>query len=487
MKVHTTRQFSHPPHTTRSQRFKRVQRFKVVQSSLVAILLALPVLCAISATLSGCNTISGAKEDITNVVDAVTPSKGGPTQVEQITREPDIRVRVSRASSQAQISGPTRFVIRPVRGTGATARPIACPGPITIASSDKGIQITDGLKKLHSTPFGVDVEVLASDGTAEGAAEIPSESLRLNGRALPGFLTVRPQWSTLPTAFDVTVSMPIETYLPGVLSRELMKDWPRQAFEAQAVAARTYAIQERFRARKEGRVVDVEDTTSDQVFGGTTFLISAVEAVRATRGWVITENGRFIRAYFSSQCGGRSASAATAWSSRSVPEFNRDKSLQAQSRQHYCQRATYYRWTLTRTTDDINKRLRAWGKAKGQDISGITRLREVTVADRNEVSRPSSYTLTSDTGRQYTLAAEELREAFNWTVPGLTPITSQNRIHSSDLEVTIFANEARISGRGFGHGVGMCQWCAKGMADAGMDWRTMLEKFYPGADIRKLY
>lgn len=477
----TTRTCSHTSLAKHTQRTCVLSVIARASCLFVSLLLALPLL------ISGCNTYKGVKEDITSAVDAVTPSKSGPTQIDAITREPDIRVRVSRAASQVQVSGPFRFVLRPAAGAPSTTRPIACPGPITITSSDKGIQVTDSLMKTHTMGFGVDVEVLASDGTAEGASQTPSESLRVNGRPLPGYLTVRPQWSTVPSTFDITVSMPIETYLPGVLSRELFKDWPRQSFEAQAVAARTYALQERARARNEGRIVDVEDTTSDQVFGGTTFLISAVEAVHSTRGWVITEDGHFIRAYFSSQCGGRAASAATAWSSRSVPEFNRDKSLQAQPRDHYCQRASYYRWTLTRSTDDLNRRLRAWGKAKGQDISGITRLREVAVAERNEVSRPSSYTLTSDTGRQYTLAAEELREAFNWTVPGLPPITAKNRIHSSDLEVAIFADEARISGRGFGHGVGMCQWCAKGMADAGMDWRTMLEKFYPGADIRKLY
>ena len=281
--------------------------------------------------------------------------------------------------------------------------------------------------------------------------------------------------------------MPIESYLPGVLAKELYKDWPRQTFEAQAVAARTYALQERQRARAEARVSDVEDSTADQVFGGTGNLMVAAEAAHATRGWTLTDQGRLIRAYFSSQCGGRPASAAEVWSTRSIPLFNQIDILQGKPRQTYCQRSPLYRWNVNRTADDFNKRLRAWGRAKGNQLAQLSRVRSVEPKTRNEAKRPTRYTLMGDNGREYVLAAEEFREACNWPVEGLTPITRENRLHSGDVEVAIYANEVRILGRGFGHGVGMCQWCAKGMAESGMDWRSMVEQFYPGVDVRKLY
>ena len=77
--------------------------------------------------------------------------------------------------------------------------------------------------------------------------------------------------------------------------------------------------------------------------------------------------------------------------------------------------------------------------------------------------------------------------ACNHTLADLPPITKENRVNSGDLEVEIWANQVRFHGRGWGHGVGMCQWCAKGMAEAGMDWHTMIVSFYPGVEIQKAY
>lgn len=142
---------------------------------------------------------------------------------------------------------------------------------------------------------------------------------------------------------------------------------------------------------------------------------------------------------------------------------------------------------MTRSTDDVTTRLRAFGRGKNSGLAGLARLRSIEPASRNAVDRPNTYTITDDSGNKYTLTAEELREALNWPLPGKTPITKENRVNSGDISVTIRADEVLIAGRGYGHGVGMCQWCAKGMADVGMDWRSMIEQFYPGAQITKLY
>ena len=451
--------------------------------------LAVVALLALAAlTISACDTV---KSSVDSTVDAITPRErpSGPRDVDVLNREPDIRVRIARQGQSQNVAGPEKFVLRPTSGTATSpahsAR--AVPGPLTITSSEKGVRTIDGSGQTLDWGFSVDLDVLASDGTPDGAAEAPGESIRLDGRLIPGFLTFRPRWGDNASRFDIIATMPIESYLPGVLSKELYKDWPRQTFEAQAVAARTYALQERQRARSEAKVSDVEDSTADQVFGGTGTLMVAVEAAHATRGWTLTDQGRLIRAYFSSQCGGRPASAAEVWSVRSIPLFNQIDILQGKPRQTYCQRSPLYRWTVTRTADDFNKRLRAWGRAKGNELGQLSRVRSIEPKTRNEANRPTRYTITGDNGREYAVAAEELREACNWPVEGLAPITRENRLHSGDVEISIYANDVRVLGRGFGHGVGMCQWCAKGMAESGMDWRSMVEQFYPGVDVRKLY
>jgi stage II sporulation protein D len=394
------------------------------------------------------------------------------------TGEPDIRVRVRAGTSKVEVAGPTRLTVRPAT-TDPGQRALQVEGPITVVSGPEGVRVVDAQARPHVFPFATDVEILASD---KGEA-----SLRVGGVNYPGFLTIKPAWSASPNSFDVLVTMPVESYLPGVLTHELFKDWPRQTFECQAVAARTYALHERARARAEGRAYDVEDTTADQVYGGATGAKVPNEAARATRGWVLTSDERLIRAYYSSTCGGRPNSASKVWQTGPGYEFNLLEPLQGRARQHYCQSARLYRWEVSRSDDDVNKRLRAWGKAFKHEVANLTRLRAVQVAERNKAERPVIFALTDQSGREYRLTSEELRMGLNQSVPGLTPITNENRVNSGDLEMEIWASQVRIRGRGWGHGVGMCQWCAKGMADAGLDWRAMVRDFYPGAEVVKAY
>jgi len=429
-----------------------------------------------AAVIASCDTI--------REVTARTPA---PTaNLAAFRSEPELRVRLSKGAVEQEIGGPKKLIVRPV-GTSPGKKTQVLAAPITIASSARGVSVLDARGAKHEWPFGVDVEILTTDGKSDGDIGAPSESLRVEGKRMPGFLTVRPKWSEAPATFDVIATMPIESYLPGVLTHELFKGWPRQAFEAQAIAARTYALHERARARSESRNVDVESTTADQVFGGSTTSAMANEAVRATEGLVLVCDGEILRAYFSSQCGGRPASAAEVWPSLSTHTFNKARPLQGAPRQAYCQRSSLYRWEVTRNDDDVNRRLRAWGRSAGHEVSALTRLRGVEALTRNDAGRPGKYVLTDDRGREYTLRAEELRLALNHPVADLPPVTAQNRINSGDVDVEIWANQVKFRGRGWGHGVGMCQWCAKGMGDAGLDWHSMLQEFYPGAQVKKAY
>lgn len=412
------------------------------------------------------------------------PSTPGPKAT--FASEPEVRVRVAGGVTKKQIEGPGRMVLRVVSNDPAQ-RPRQVPSPVTVVSGPNGIEITDGSKAAHRFPFGTDVEIAGADAGANGKLTSGSESVKVGGVSYPGFVVIHPAWSTNPGSYDIVVSMPVESYLPGVLSHELFKEWPRQTFECQAVAARTYALHERARARAEGKAYDVEDTTQDQVYGGVTTAPKPNEAAVATRGLVLTSNGKLIRAYYSSACGGRPNSAAKVWPTGAGYEFNLLPPLQGAPRQHYCQGSRFYRWEVTRTDDDVSRRLRAWGKGAKHEVAGLSRVRSVEVEERNKAERPVVFKVRDDRGREFHLTSEELRNGLNQVVTGLAPITNENRVNSGDVEVEVYATQVRIRGRGWGHGVGMCQWCAKGMADAGLDWRSMIKDFYPGAEVVKAY
>lgn len=437
-------------------------------------------LAGVLGVVLGCESVERLDRKIS---EAVAADPGMPLTIRE---EPELRVRVEKGASKAKIDGAPAVVVRPV-GVGT---PVQLATPLTITSGQTGIRLFAG-KSSEATdfPFGTMIEVLpAPGGTVTAAGQQPmAPMVRLNGVAYPGFLIVRPNWQDYPERFDVVNVVGMESYLPGVLAHELPKDWARQAFEMQAVAARTYALHERERARLAGTFFDVEDTTTDQVFGGASELTVAVEAVRATRGMVLTHRGSLLRAYYSSTCGGRPSSAAEVWPTGRGYAFNLAAPLQGKQRASACTPSKFYRWDATRSDDDLSQRIRAWSLINKHPAANITRLREVNVRTRNQADRPATYTLRDSTSREFTMTAEELRAACNQSVSTLSPIKDEARVMSGDMEFEFWADRVRIHGRGFGHAVGMCQWCASGFAQQGWDWRKMAATFYPGAEVKDAY
>lgn len=430
----------------------------------VGVLLA--TIGAAVANLSACGTIGRLTEP------PAKPFRG-------FSAEPDIRVRIKTNIPSVKVQGTPMLVVRPIDGGPTQGQPTTLPGPLTITSSRNGLSITDGQGKRHAWAKGDNAEILASDQTG-------TASITIEGTMYPGFAIILGKWDGDATKMDVVVDMPIEAYVPGVLTHELLRDWPRQTYACQAVVARSYAVHERERSRRAGRAWDVEDTTADQVFGGLTKLRVPQEATQETRGMIITWRGEVLRAYYSSTCGGRAGSAAEVWTTAEDFEFNKAEPIQGKPREHYCQRATRYRWEVTRTDDDISQRLRAYGRMRNLDFAKVGRIRQITVNERNEAERPTSYRVIDDRGDDYIVKAEDARAGFNYAVTGLEPVVrDKNMVLSGDFEADIWANTVKFRGRGWGHGVGMCQWCAKGMADSGKDWAEMVKTFYPGAEVVK--
>jgi stage II sporulation protein D len=452
----------------------------------------LTLIAMVMVAIAACETADGVRKDVSmaSVAARDAVSTADPTPAAKryepvtFTSEPDIRVRIAKAVTKKEIAGPVSLLVRPVT-TSPAAKGQMMKSPVTITTSAAGIVVADGSGARKTWPVGTDLEVLPSEG-AEGSEE-QAQLLKMDKQRYPGFLTIRQGSKDASTRFDVIATMPIESYLPGVVTHELLPDWNQlQVNEAQAVCARTYALHERARARAARQPVDVESTTADQVYAANATAVAA-EAVRATRGMILTSEGKILRAYFSSCCGGRPASAADVWPNTEQYVFNKAKPLQGKPRQSYCQPSPLYRWEVMRSDDDLNRRIRAWGQVNQNEVAGLSRVRSVAIADRNDAQRPNRYKLTDDRGREFILKAEELRMACNHPLTDLPLITKENRVNSGDLEVEVWAAQVRITGRGWGHGVGMCQWCAKGMAESGIDWHTMVQGFYPGADIQKAY
>ncbi len=431
----------------------------------------------------GCQYLSGRSETV------------GP---QLYSSEPDIRVRVRKGAESVQIEGPARVMARNALGS---STPATLTTPITATTGSHGVVLTDASGQAHEMGYGASVELTAAPGLPDAShtMEAPildfpppkSEAaagtmLKLDGATLPGLITLRPRTED-GDKLDVIVTMPVETYLPGVLDGELYASWSLGTFEMQAVASRTYALHERESARKQGAPFDVESTTADQVFRGLTKNPVALDAAKRTRGQVLTFRGRLIKAYYSSTCGGRPGSAADVWSTGDGYEDNTIAPLVAKERTVYCQASPYFRWEVTRGDDDVSARLRAWGAANGNDIRRLGRIRRAELVRANRLGRPVEFKIVDDKAGSYKIGAEQLRTACNFPSAGLPPITRETRVPSGDLTMTTWADQVKIAGQGFGHGVGMCQWCAKGMGERGIPFQQALESFYPGAKVGKAY
>ena len=250
-----------------------------------------------------------------------------------LSSEPEVRIRIKNGVASTKLAGPGEMVIQP-----RTGKPAVLPGPLTIAATSTGCTVTDSKGKVQTFAGlePLDIVPMGEGSSDEGLAT----RMKVDGVSYPGNIRILPrgesvragatggQPATAPK-LDVIEMIPMETYLAGVVGAELFKDWPETAFKVQAVCARTYALHERERATSQGRDFDLESTTADQAYNGGAQLPVAVKAVSETQGVVITWQGRLLRAYYSSTCGGRTASAADIWPTGPGYEFNLDQPIQA--------------------------------------------------------------------------------------------------------------------------------------------------------------
>lgn len=405
-----------------------------------------------------------------------------------------MRVRLAGRQAKATLGGPREVTISPV-GDKSETRVVSTPVELVLGVSSW--QVTDSRKRLTSIPrFGSrreDALVVRAVGPSDitlGGTPYPGD-LRLvprregGGGEAGGSATGGPVGPT----FDVIEHVPLERYLPGVVSKELISTWSLEAFRAQAVAARTYAMQERARSVAEGATFDVEASEQDQAYGGVTTNPTALKAVLDTRGQVLKWNGTVLRSYYSSCCGGRAGSAKDTWPTGKGFEFNLAAPIQGAVRTPACpcEFSGRYRWTVVRERQDLVDRLSAYGNQTNLAVRNLRSLSRINVQTVNETGRPSSYRVFDGEGKWYPLSAEQLRLACNTVAPGRAPVDAKTRVFSGDLNFTFAGESVRIDGRGFGHGVGLCQFGAEGQARQGRGFVEILRSYYPGAVVERAY
>lgn len=308
--------------------------------------------------------------------------------------------------------------------------------------------IAVGATRIRPTPGG-----LFSGGRPVGAVwRAPGP-----GPHAVGGLQVRGSVEVLATGQGLRVvnHVGLEDYVAGTLGREIYPRWQLETLKAQAVATRTYALHRLARTRS--GAFDLGADTRDQVYGGAGAETPRIRAaVDATRGQVLTWQGRPILSAFHAASGGRTASAEEVWG-RPLPYLT---SLPVQGEEDSPD--TYWRASITGTT--LRRALAPLGVRLGA-------IRQLRVIDRSASGRAQRVRVVGTEGSAE-LSGRELRDA-------LGPQT----IRSTLFDVRSKGGEFVFAGSGHGHGVGMSQWGAEAMARRGADYREILAAFYPGTTL----
>ena len=247
----------------------------------------------------------------------------------------------------------------------------------------------------------------------------------------------------------------LEEYVKGVVPSEMNASWHVEALKVQAVAARTYALYQQ--ASRQEQTYDVVASIQDQVYRGRAVVHERVnQAVEATAGLAVTFQGKPIFAAFSSTAAGPTEDASTVWS-KELPYL---KGVECP----FDGESPYYQWKATFRVDQLERRL----KAEGVEVGAIATL---TPSAYSRAGRVKFLRILHSTG-ELILRGEEFRRMIGYGV-----------IPSTQFSIETFGPDVVLSGYGFGHAVGLCQWGVKQQAELGHSFSDILAYYYPGTEV----
>jgi len=324
----------------------------------------------------------------------------------------------------------------------------------------------------------------------------------------------------------------IEEYLYGVLKKEISPEWPAEALKAQAIAARTFALSNMNKYIEQGYHICA--TTNSQEYGGVFHEHPATnKAVNDTRGIVAIYEGEPINAVYHSDSGGYTENSEDVWGSY-VPYL---RSISSEYEEIVT--PPNHQWNCSLTEQEILSKLNQQGlklnaieEIMVSDKTNAGRVKSVDIiGDHKKITlktndfrlflgpkliRSSLFTVekkggstliknpkksestiaTQDSNLEEKTISEILKEDRDFTIPELLALLNRPKgdlkppaIAKAEVEQIEVSEELTFTfhGRGNGHGVGLSQWGAYGMATLGYNYEAILKHYYQGIQLTKLY
>jgi stage II sporulation protein D len=307
---------------------------------------------------------------------------------------------------------------------------------------------------IHSAIAEESIKVLMLQGTK---AVLPSEDAKslgrvngkiiFNGHTYTGRLEVKSDGNGLYIIND----LPLERYIEGVVASESGEDWELEALKAQAVISRTYALYNR-EIRHQGDY-HITSSVRDQVYEERNADPLISRAVKETEGEILIYNNRPIKAYYHSICIGKTEVPEEVWG-EAYPYL---KSVDCNAKN-----TPYDSWQRQYNLKDL------------EEAIGITGIENISIGSYTITGRVKTLKIIIKDSSPLEIRATELRRLLGY-----------KRLPSTDFSIRIEDGKVVFDGRGWGHGVGLCQWGAFEMARQGKDYREILEHYYPRTMLKQ--
>jgi len=316
-------------------------------------------------------------------------------------------------------------------------------------STSKLVVVPDGLKLKDKTFFTDAITVLPKK----------SATLVVNNRSYRGDISIFKESDGKLLVVNI---LDLESYVKGVLYHEISHKWPLDAIKAQAVAVRTYAIYQKEMMKLKN--YDLKADTSSQVYGGSSSETHKTNrAVNFTYGEILNYSGRVFPTFFHATCGGTTENAGELW------RFSKElEPLKGGRLCSFCLESPHYYWKATMDLKTLERKLA--GVYKTDEA-----LKNIVVSERNVTGRIRALELKSSGNSSFVISAKDFRQ-----------LVGSDVLRSTNFTIGIESGRVTFTGKGWGHGVGLCQWGAFGMSKKGYDYKQILEFYYPGSEIVKI-
>lgn len=351
---------------------------------------------------------------------------------------PQVKVWLAKAPAKPTISGAARCEVE-LHGCTSPSETVQRPPALSVCLIKGGFQLGDRRLKCRALNF-----------VPEGDTPI-----EVSGRDYYGAIRIINAGGCLAVVNIVDA----EQYVMGVVSGEMPASWPVEALKAQAVAARTYALY--FQQWRLGNEWHIMSTTADQVYQGGRPRSRVREAVGATEGQVLMYRSGLFPAFYHSTCGGWTEPPGLALGR---PQFDYLEGVPCP----FCRKSPFLAWHAKIGPAELARKLKSAKIEAGNPITSVAlvrpderRLRAVRINWR---------------GGEKTVSMSDFRRAVG-----------RKKVRNARFACRFDKRAFVLDGHGFGHGAGMCQYGARGMAQLGYSYCEILAHYYRNTELAKVY